>query len=266
MKYQTATAEPEPRQYYDDGNVVATNAEAIAAMLKHGLEQQAKRREALSKMTPAERDAYAHWLGTRDLTPPRARDHAASRAPLTVRATGRAPREARNDRRRGSRRGQRAPSSSSDDPDPASCACGCGRPRTAGLRYYSDECRKADQRARKRKQRAHDRANPDAAADRVAQHAVEHHAFDEIRCGCEPGDAIPSLSVDGDAECAKCGRWLLKPVMPVNGFDSIARLMEQRDLWAPRQRRALEEWRARPPRQLSVKLRQTRREGVITTA
>jgi hypothetical protein len=151
MKDKTATVEPKASYYDDDGNLVATDAEAIAAMLARGLEQQARRQEALSKITPAEREAYAHWLATRDLTPPCPRNHAASRAPLTVLATGRAPREAHNDRRRGSRRGQRAASSSSDDPDPAPCACGCGRPRAAGCRYHSDECHKSDQRERKRK-------------------------------------------------------------------------------------------------------------------
>jgi hypothetical protein len=40
------------------------------------------------------------------------------RATTVTQPTGRAPREARNDRHRGSRRGQRATSSSSDDPEP----------------------------------------------------------------------------------------------------------------------------------------------------
>jgi hypothetical protein len=67
MKDKTATVEPKASYYDDDGNLVATDAEAIAAMLARGLEQQARRQEALSKITPAEREAYAHWLATRRL-------------------------------------------------------------------------------------------------------------------------------------------------------------------------------------------------------
>lgn len=40
MKDKTATVEPKASYYDDDGNLVATDAEAIAAMLARGLERQ----------------------------------------------------------------------------------------------------------------------------------------------------------------------------------------------------------------------------------
>jgi hypothetical protein len=175
----------------------------------------------------------------------------------------REPRRARSVHRRESARGQRATSSSSDDPDPdpEPCACGCGRPRTAGSYHDPGECKRAHDRERKRQQRARDRANPDAAADRRAQHALAHVAFDAIRCRCNPRHSFALQSPDGDAFCFQCGRWTVSPAAPVNGFDDFRREMEQRDLLA-RVSVTPREWRTRPTRTLSAQLRRTRRGEV----
>jgi hypothetical protein len=131
----------QPKQvlYDDDGNVMATGAQAIAMMMA---------------MTPPESSA----------SPP-----AAPAAAAVVRPIGRAPRSRTNTRARGSRRGQRSSASSSDDPDPPSKPCalqGCNRPRAHGKRHCSVEHRRQDDRERKDRQRDRDRHDPERVTKR----------------------------------------------------------------------------------------------------
>ena len=113
-----------PEFYDDDGNLVATGAEADAAFSAHLAEVQEHNRRVLARLKPHELARLETWLRTRTHSTP----------PLRPRArpsTGRSPRAATNARQRGSRRGARSTSSSSDDPGPDPeppprrlCACG----------------------------------------------------------------------------------------------------------------------------------------------
>jgi hypothetical protein len=109
---KTTTPTP-PDIVGDDGT---HGAEAVAAMLAHFTGQQAKRQEALRRMPAKVRRDYATYLRTGRLPD----------------ARGRAPREARNDRPRGSRRSsvRRSSERSGDsgegsEPPERLCRCGC---------------------------------------------------------------------------------------------------------------------------------------------
>jgi hypothetical protein len=168
--------------------------------------------------------------------------------------------------RRGSRRGERATSSSSDDPDPETpaarpCACGCGRPRQAGKgqNYFDDECRKRHARERKRKQRAREREEPDRVVERRLRQLTVGDLPTKCRCRCEAIYRDPEHAI----VCVACGRPKSLGRLRVNGHD--AHLAEVRgwmrnDRATVQQPRAPREWRTRPSRKLSVELRKTRRD------
>jgi hypothetical protein len=137
-------------------------------------------------------------------------------------AVGRAPREATNDRQRGSRRGARASSSSSDDPDdegptdepPARRLCQfCGgdipAERARQARYCSDRHADRDRQRRKRQRdRERDlRPRMPTSADFRRMLEITDELSEQLRlrafCNCngrhqefEPG------------ECFRCGHWL----------------------------------------------------------
>ena len=83
--------------YDDDGNLVATGAEATAAWLAHVDKVQEHNRQALAQLRPHELARLDTWLRTRTHTAPPVR-------PQSRPSNGRAPREARNNRVRGSKR------------------------------------------------------------------------------------------------------------------------------------------------------------------
>jgi hypothetical protein len=160
-----------PQQMFiaDDGTVTH-GAEAIAAFSAHIDHVQALRRRALRGVS-----------------------------------RGHAPREARNDHHRGSRRGDRATSSSSDDPDPEPpaarpCACGCGRPRRPGSNYFDDECRKRHARERKRVQRRRDRENPDRVVERDTARGL--YGMPAKPCDCNGRHIVLA---DWPGHCVRCG-------------------------------------------------------------
>jgi hypothetical protein len=169
---------------------------------------------------------------------------------------GRAPREATNARRRGSRRGERATPSSSDDPDPEPpgarlCACGCGADldalgKNADARYANKTCAKRGQRRR-------DREQPDRVVERTAAPAQP------VRCRCG-GQAVYPL--DHRWICVLCGRPIAGAFSEVNGHLGDREVLEVlaeevrrggRAPWVSR------EWRTRPMRPLAAKLRKTRK-------
>jgi hypothetical protein len=82
----------------------------LDAWIEH---QHERNQRALAQLKPHELARFEAWLRTRTSDEPPARPT----TPVNP-MNGRAPREARNQRRRGSRRGERSSSSSSDDPDP----------------------------------------------------------------------------------------------------------------------------------------------------
>jgi hypothetical protein len=147
----------------------------------------------------------------------------------TSRPRVRAPREAGNDRRRGSRRGERATSSSSDDPDPEPpaarpCACGCGRPRQPGKgQNYFDpvECKRRHARERKRTQRARDRDEP----NRIVERRLPGLTLADLPTKCRPGCGGEAVYEDpeGAIVCVACGRQKTRGRLRVNGYDAQAR-------------------------------------------
>jgi hypothetical protein len=242
---QQYVSEPDVTAYDDDGNVVA---DATAEMTQWIDRMQEQNRREVAQLKPHELARFETWLRTRTRDAPPVR-------PPSRPANGHAPREARNDRHRGSRRGERAKSSSSDDPDPESpaarhCACGCGRPRQPGKgrNYFDDECKRRHARERKRNQRARDREDP----DRVVERRLEQFTLAEIeakpcRCG---GLAVPDI--DGTPTCLACGR-RRGPHGRVNSYDTAANAMRNasrpdgEELYLPRPP-APREWRTRPGR------------------
>lgn len=187
------------------------------------------------------------------------------RATTVTQPTGRAPREARNDRHRGSRRGESATSSSSDDPEPEPpgtrpCACGCGLPRRRGDHYAADDCRKRHARERKRRQRARDRAS----TERHVERRVDLGAELALPRSCDNGCGTEAIYLDpeGDVVCWACGRPRGRvTVRAVNGYDTrvrdLRRLMEA-DVATVR-RPPPRPWRTRPNRSEAAQLRKTRK-------
>lgn len=145
-------------------------------------------------------------------------------------ATGREPRETRNGRRRGSRRGERATSSSSDDPGPSEpephseqpptrrlcqfCNRDIPPDRSSRARYCSD--RHAD-RDRQRRKRQRDRAR--AQLPRVPTTADFRRM---LELDAETSEKLRQVSVcrcDGShlelepGECFRCGHWLPREIV-----------------------------------------------------
>ncbi len=177
--------------------------DAVREGSAHFAKAESEHSAAVRALPPVARRAYATYLRTGRLPEVRAR----------------APREARNDHQRGSRRGERSTSSSSDDPGPDSeppsrrlCAfCGKNIPadRSPKATHCSD--RHAD-RDRQRRKRQRDRARsklPPTPTTADFWRMLEISAEDRERlrelvvCRCnghhlefEPG------------WCSKCGHWL----------------------------------------------------------
>jgi hypothetical protein len=233
--------------------------EAIAAFCAAIDAVQEHNRRVVDGMKPHELARFETWLRTRTRTQPPAQPRAPQRS-----TNGHAPREARNDRHRGSRRGDRASSSSSDDPEPERpaarpCACGCGRPRQPGQNYFDDECRKRHERARKRKQRALDREQPERVVERRLERITVADLVRRCRCATRGADRDP----ENAWICVGCGRPKTLGRLRVNGYD--AHLAEVRgwmrnDRAAVQHPRAPREWRTRPSRKLAAELRKTKRE------
>jgi hypothetical protein len=173
-----------PKFYTDDGTLVATGAEATAAFDAHLDEVQEHNRQVLARLKPHELARFETWLRTRTrVTPP---TRPSSRPARSGPVNGRSPREARNDRRRGSRRGQRATSATRDGPDDDGessepppggrlCRCGCQASlahKAPQARYLNDTHAATDRQRRKR-----ERDNAPSEDDiRLAS----------VRCGCKP--------------------------------------------------------------------------------
>jgi hypothetical protein len=212
---------PSAEFYDDDGNLVAVGQESIERFDVHNDAVQAKRREALRKMSPTVRRTYATYLRTGRLPEVRAR----------------APREARNDHQRGSRRGERSTSSSSDDPGPEPepakrrlCACNCGLDishRAAQARYASDSHAAY---ARQRRKRDRDRARDlrPGVTRRDPYLRLDADELERLRRRIETGCRCNGhhIADPEDGHCTKCGHrrgWAL----PV-GFTVPARSAETR--------------------------------------
>jgi hypothetical protein len=169
--------------------------------------------------------------------------------------TGRARRQATNTRIRGSRRRERSTSSSSDDPGPdpepspagrRECEC-CGLPLTGKrpqARYLNDA-------HRKRAQRQRDRLEPARAPERRLVLLTEAKAAPPVRCMCDPKGHL----VDGGV-CVPCGR-----ARGNGGVAWLAGDIPSRQLTVHQPSRACE-WRTRPSRSESARLRSTRRDYI----
>jgi hypothetical protein len=233
-----------PPEFYDnDDNLVATGDEAVRAFSAMVDEHQAKRGAALRRMPAKVRRDYATYLRTGRLPEARAR----------------APREARNDRPRGSRRSssrrssERSGDSGSEggepEPSPAGrreCEC-CGLPLTGKrpqARYLNDA-------HRKRAQRQRDRLEPDRVAERRLVLLTEAKAPPPVRCKCDPKGHL----VDG-VICVPCGR-----ARGNGGVAWLAGDIPSRQLSVHQPSRA-REWRTRPNRSESARLRSTRRDYI----
>ncbi len=159
-------------------------------------------------------------------------------------ATGRAPREARNERRRGSRRGERSSASSSDDPDPD--------PEPAERRFCENErCQRDISRRHPLARYCDDACQQQAYRDRCLREVLDEISgtfTSVLSCGCDP-----QRNVLEPGHCYHCGKprgiitreWVDDGGVPARSFVAT-RGLPQRDL------------RVRPDRELSNKLRATR--------
>jgi hypothetical protein len=172
--------------------------------------------------------------------------------------------------RSSARSGDSGPDSESSKPPQVGrlCICGCGRDisdKRAGAIYFDPEA------CRKRYQRGLDRAHPDRVVARklkrlAAAERLDELTADELPAGCRcPGQGF-ERDPEGVPVCVPCGRPLTIGVRLVNGYD--ARLAEVRS-WmrndqaetrrVHRPRVSRKDWRTRPTRALSTKLRKTRK-------
>ena len=195
-----------PLKVYDaDGHVLATGHEADAALSASIDEVHEHNRQALAQLKPHELARFEAWLRTRThATPP-------VRPPSTTAtsglATGRAPREARNDRHRGSRRttGSGSTSSGEDDPEPeppgARLCAECGQPVEPNSRgrprEYCKGC--STPAARKRRERENDRQHPERVVEREGE---IWSLAPECSCGSEAAEPDYVL---GYYRCIPCG-------------------------------------------------------------
>jgi hypothetical protein len=232
-----------PEFHHDDGTVVyGHEANAAASAYWDGVEEH--KRRVLAQLKPHELARFETWLRTRThATPP-------VRLPSRP-AAGHAPREARNDRRRGSRRGERSRSSSRDDPDPEPsrvCGCGCGE----GISHLRPQALYLNETHRKRAQRARDRHDPERVLERTAAPGKQR------RCRCRGQAAYP---YDHRWICCACGRPKAGLYSEVNGRLATREVL---DILAEEARRGAHtpalarEWRTRPTRELSAQLRKPR--------
>lgn len=192
-----------PPQFPGADGSVKQGAEAVAAMLAHFTEQQAKRQETLRKMPVKVRREYAAYLRTGRL--PEARAHA--------------PREGHNDRPRGSRRSsvrrssQRSGDSGEDgDPsEPPERTCECAPECRADIGHrapqarYLNDTHAAAARQRRKRARSRDWTADVSRADAYLRHEPEEVARVRRRveegCRCN-GHHIADPS---DGHCLKCG-------------------------------------------------------------
>jgi hypothetical protein len=258
MKSETASGEwtdkfgrkriPQQTFIADDGTVTH-GAKAIAASCVHLDAVQRHNAMTLAQLKPHELARFSTWLRTRTRVTPPVR-------PPSRPANGHAPREARSDRRRGSRRGERGKSSSSDDPEPEPprvCACGCGE----DISHLAAQARYLDTTHRKRAQRARDRHEPERVVERRLPQLTVGDLPTKCRCHGEATYRDPEHAI----VCVACGRPKSLGRLRVNGYD--ARLAEvqgwmHNELAVIQHPRAPREWRTRPSRKLSAKLRKTR--------
>ncbi len=125
----------------------------------------------------------------------------------SARQAGRSPRVASNERRRGSRRGERSTSSSSDDPDDGDpephrlCECGCGSPidhKRPNALYLNGTHKSRGWRDRKAaRDLTQSRGDPDPS--------VAWRQLTPCRCGT---GAVIDTDPEGDRFCFWCARWL----------------------------------------------------------
>jgi hypothetical protein len=135
---------------------------------------------------------------------------------LRLGSTGRAPREARNDHRRGSRRGGRATSSSSDDPDP--------EPEPAERRCENQRCSADVSHLHSLRRYCDDACQQQAYRDRHLVDQLETLAGTttfRISCRCRPRGEFVVENI-----CFACGRprgpvtlkWERDPAPPARSF------------------------------------------------
>jgi hypothetical protein len=187
-----------PEFHDDDGNLVATGDEATAAWVAHVDQQQAKRQEALRKMPAKVRRDYATYL----------------RSGRIPEARARAPREARNDRPRGSRRSsvRRSSERSGDsgegsEPPGRTCACGCGfdiSHRAPQAKYLNDQ-HAAAARQRRKRSRVRD-WSPDVSR-RDPYFRLDAAELERLRRRIEGGCRCNGRHIADadDGHCVKCG-------------------------------------------------------------
>jgi hypothetical protein len=183
------------------------------------------------------------------------------------RPAGRArPRERRDGRRHSGSRSSSRGGDSGDDGEsepPAGgrlCQCGCQQDishRAAQARYLNDQHAAADRQRRKRER---DEVNPNRVVERRLERLTVGDQPRKCRCSTEGVDKDP----EGAWICVACGRPRTVALTAVNSYD--ARLAEVRG-WMRNERaesrqvrrhRLPREWRTRPRRKLSAKLRTTR--------
>lgn len=224
---------------YESGDDRA-RSEAVAAAVRR------RERMKAQNCQPAACDEGGRWTrtsyGTVSQSP-------APPPPQRTRSSGRAPREARNSRRRGSRRGERATASSSDDPD--------SDPEPAERRCQNRRCQADISQRHVLAHYCDDACQQQAYRDRqIVEHLdeIEGTVTTAISCHCHPrrgSDAQHKLVKHG--HCWKCGRprgsitraWVDEVGVPRSRSFVVTRALPDR-------------WKVRPTRKLSAKLRRTR--------
>jgi hypothetical protein len=192
-----------------DPGLVESEAEFAAHLEK----VNEKNRQALARLKPHELAQLETWLRTRT------HDKSPVRPPSTP-AIGRAPREARNDRPRGSRRssarrssersGDSGDSEGGSEPPPRACACGCGLDishRALQARYASDS-HAAYARQRRKRDRDRDWSREISGRDTYLRFDLEPpRRFEDLRKRIEDGCRCNGHHIaDGeDRHCIKCG-------------------------------------------------------------
>jgi hypothetical protein len=208
----------------DGGEIVVDGPDTIALLKREIDTAQDQNRRALIKLKPHELARFETWLRTRTHTEPPVQ-------PTPARPTnGHAPREARNDRPRGSkRRGERSKSSSSDDPDPEPEPAErrlCGNKRCqADISHLRPDARYCDNDGACKQAAYRDRLTV-AELDRV-----QGTVTTKISCRCDP---TPELVDEG--VCLLCGRqrgpvtleWERDPAPPARAF-ATTRAPKQRN-------------------------------------
>lgn len=198
------------QQAEDDDTIVVDGPDTIVAMTAWADEVQADYRRALGQLNPAEVARLKAWLLTRTS------DQPPTRATTPVSSTnGRAPREARNQRRRGSKRGERSKSSSSDDPEPEP-ERRCENPRCgADISHLRSDARYCENGGACKQQAYRERLTIKKLDDLAGTVTTE------LSCECEPKHGLVDEGV-----CHPCGRprgpvtlrWEYDPAPPSRSF------------------------------------------------